>query len=178
MNPYSACKLNTKEMKEILLTHPNNKSLKRWVNRQEAAMKEHKADGYSKDFERFWKAYPKTRGVSKEDAFGQWLKFDEEVYEQIIMAAGEYAKDCKKNGTEGGFVKHPSGWLSGKIWQTYKASVEKAKKKASCELCGKAGNKNLITLMIEHRTGKYKNSFSVCDACVKHDGKDYSEVKP
>jgi len=177
MTPYETCRKNTKEMKELLLTHPNNKHLLRWVRRQEKAVKEQKSSHCRQTFNRLWAACPRTRGVKKELAYGEFLKFGEEVHEQIIMAAGEWAKDCKKDGTEEKYILHLDRWLREKVWQTYKASVEKVKKAKSCQLCGGDGNKNLISLMVEKPTGKYKAVFRVCDKCKQYEGKDYDEVK-
>jgi len=71
------------------------------------------APKYPKDFEEFWKVYP--RKVSKGVAFRAWVKLkpDREFQEYIIKAVKSHIEYWRKEGTEMVFIPHPSTWLNG-----------------------------------------------------------------
>ena len=66
---------------------------------------------YSKIFEAFWSDYP--RKVEKKAAFKCWNTRLREGYkpEELILAAKNYAKECKAKGTEQSYIKHPKTFL-------------------------------------------------------------------
>lgn len=69
---------------------------------------------YTTEFEEFWKHYP--RKVGKREAFAKWkarLK-QGETPERLLQACINYAKECKRLGTEKQFIKHPKTFLSDK----------------------------------------------------------------
>lgn len=127
MNTYNVCKLNNKEMKELLKTHSDNKHLKRWIKRQTDGMKEDKADGYSPEFERFWKAFYYTKNTNKREAYSIWNKVDDSLYMKIIKAAGMQANDVRK------YEKtpcHPTTWLNQGRWESFDTEPKTKPKKS------------------------------------------------
>lgn len=69
---------------------------------------------YTTEFEEFWKHYP--RKVGKREAFAKWktrLK-QGETPERLLQACINYAKECRRLGTEKQFIKHPKTFLSDK----------------------------------------------------------------
>ena len=67
---------------------------------------------YSAEFECFWETYP--RKVDKSRAFKTWKARvkDGATPGGIIQAAVNYANECKRNGTEEQFIKHPATFLN------------------------------------------------------------------
>lgn len=76
---------------------------------------------YAEDFEAFWKAYPRTKGMSKLDASKAWeklRKFDRLPQLDHMLAAVEAYKrqldeTARKRPNEEIPVKHAQGWLNG-----------------------------------------------------------------
>ena len=70
-------------------------------------------DGFTDDFENFWKEYP--RQVGKKEAYKKWLatlKANQGTApEQLIHAATNYATYCRKTRKETEYIKHPSTFL-------------------------------------------------------------------
>lgn len=67
---------------------------------------------YTKDFETFYKVYP--RHVGKGDAYKKYRARINDGYspEELLTAATNYARECTKQGTEQKFIKHPKTFLS------------------------------------------------------------------
>ena len=78
-----------------------------------------KAAGYSEDFERFWKAYPKR--VNKGQAWKTWEKLRKAkelpAIEELCRAVRwrKIADDWEKD--DGRFIPHPSTWLNAHGWE-------------------------------------------------------------
>lgn len=72
---------------------------------------------YTKNFDIFYKAYPKK--IGKEKALKAWnkLKVDEDLFKIIMTAleAQKKSKDWEKD--DGKFIPHPATWLNGKRWE-------------------------------------------------------------
>ncbi|QNB45859.1 hypothetical protein BR63_05735 [Thermanaerosceptrum fracticalcis] len=68
-------------------------------------------DAYSPEFETFWSHYP--RKVEKKGAYKCWnTRLKEGVSpEDMIMAAKNYAAECKRKNTEEQYIKHPKTFL-------------------------------------------------------------------
>jgi len=170
MNPLQACKTTAKEMKDLLKDHPDNKWLKKWQKRLSGAVAETKKKGYSAAFERFWDAYPRTKGTSKTGAYGNWCKtvvsagVDEEM---VIEAAKAYARDVK--GYEAAKIAHPQTWLSedNKRWESYE-NVAKRFSDKTCFICKSKTHslRNIAFYIVGDRIDSC--SEGVCDECKKY----------
>lgn len=73
---------------------------------------EKKADSYTKDFEDFWKAYPRKK--EKGNAYKKYTARLNDGYrsEELLKAAKAYAEEVIKRHTEEKFIKHPKTFLS------------------------------------------------------------------
>lgn len=67
---------------------------------------------YSKPFEEFWKAYP--RPIDKGNAYLKYQARRKDGYsdDELLIAAKNYAAECRRKGTEKEFIKHPKTFLS------------------------------------------------------------------
>ena len=70
-----------------------------------------KGDEYTPEFEEFYSAYP--RRVEKRRAYKAWKAQIKEKAppENMILAAVNYAANCKNRGTEPQYIKHPATFL-------------------------------------------------------------------
>lgn len=78
-------------------------------------VKAKKPNGYTDDFENFWRTYP--RRIEKKSAFKAWktaLKGGATT-DEIIAGAARYAK--YRAGEPERFTKHPSTWLNQGCWE-------------------------------------------------------------
>ena len=78
-------------------------------------VKAKKPNGYTDDFENFWRTYP--RRIEKKSAFKAWktaLKSGATA-DEIIAGAARYAK--YRAGEPARFTKHPSTWLNRGCWE-------------------------------------------------------------
>lgn len=73
---------------------------------------EKKENAYTKDFEDFWKIYPRKR--EKGSAYKKYTARLNEGYrsEELLKAAKAYADEVSKRHTEEKFIKHPKTFLS------------------------------------------------------------------
>lgn len=80
-----------------------------------------KPDGYTVEFEAFWKSYPATGG-SKKDAFSAWKKLDIDV---VLLQQIEDGLNAWKSSDrwQRGIVRHPSTWLNAESWENPPAPV-------------------------------------------------------
>lgn len=111
--------------------------------------------GYSPQFEDFWKCYPRRDGTkrgSKADAWREWRKL--KVPQQL--AAGElvdvYAKLDSTRAQNGKYIVDAERWLREKRWET---AEEEALAEAQQRVNGENQNDNPRT---EYRTSSEKNS--------------------
>lgn len=67
---------------------------------------------YSKSFEEFWKVYP--RKIDKGNAYKKYQTRRKDGYsdEDLILAAINYAEECKNKGTSQEYIKHAKTFLS------------------------------------------------------------------
>ena len=67
---------------------------------------------YTPTFDEFWDAYPKK--AEKGNAFKKYQARIHEGFspEELLMAARNYATQCKRLGTEKQYIKHPKTFLS------------------------------------------------------------------
>ncbi len=67
---------------------------------------------YSKDFEEFWNAYP--RKVGKAEAYKKYQARRKDGFSEneLLLAAKNYALQCKRLRTEPQYIKHPKTFLS------------------------------------------------------------------
>lgn len=67
---------------------------------------------YTPEFDVFWNAYP--RSVGKGEAYKKYQARRREGYsaEELLTAAKNYAIQCKKQGTDKQYIKHPKTFLS------------------------------------------------------------------
>lgn len=70
---------------------------------------------YSKEFEDFWKIYPRKIGKYKSAQSYQKAINGGTSHETIESTAGQFATSC--NGEESKFIKHATTWLNGKHWE-------------------------------------------------------------
>ena len=70
-------------------------------------------------FEKFWRAYPNSRG-SKEKTLDEWnLVVDGGVASDEVVISGVegYARRCKRDRTDPRYVKQPLYWLKDRRWE-------------------------------------------------------------
>lgn len=72
-------------------------------------------------FVEFWKAYPRTRNVSKKDAFRFFLALKEEERISLIDASRRFATEME--GKDERYIPHPSTYINGRRWETAAAST-------------------------------------------------------
>lgn len=67
---------------------------------------------YPKEFEEFWKAYP--RQIGKGDAYKKYQARRKDGFseEELLTAAKNYATQCIKQKTDAQYIKHPKTFLS------------------------------------------------------------------
>lgn len=77
-----------------------------------------KSDDYENEplFVEFWKIYPRTRNVSKKDAFRFFLTLKEAERIKLVEAAKCFAAEMK--GKEERYIPHPSTYINGRRWET------------------------------------------------------------
>lgn len=77
-------------------------------------------------FVEFWKIYPRTRNVSKKDAFRFFQSLNDEQKNDLVDAAKCFAAEMK--GKDERYIPHPSTYINGRRWETAAASTPTPKK--------------------------------------------------
>lgn len=73
-------------------------------------------DEYPEDFVQFWDVYPRTKDVSKRDAFSKYKTATGKTTVAVILnGAKNYRASCAN--TEQKFIKHPATWLHQELWK-------------------------------------------------------------
>ena len=74
--------------------------------------KKKKASGYTADFEQFWAKYPNKK--DKGEAFKKYKARVKDGFrtEDLILAAGNYAEECRRDGVDQRYIKHGKTFLS------------------------------------------------------------------
>lgn len=68
-------------------------------------------------FGEFWNAYPLKVGIpDARKAFGKAVEAGADP-DELIAAAGRYARHCQRTRKERQHIKHASGWLNGERWR-------------------------------------------------------------
>lgn len=167
MNHRNANLLNAKDWREHLKAHPDNKSLKKWLNRVELAEKDRKAGGVPKKFEIAWAAYNK-RG-HKQDSIDAWNKMvlDEDL---VIACIPRYLKECKDSDTP---ILHFQRWLLAERWEQYEQVKEKVIEKRKCKIC----KTNPAVTQISYKSAGVWFGGNVCTECKQYDGMEYADGK-
>lgn len=107
-----------------------NKNEKNYKNeKKESKHMSVSSNSYSKEFEEFWKSYP--RQVGKKNAWKQFqlcLKGEKgrtkATAEQLIRSANSYKVEQAQEGTEQKFIKHPATFLGiSDFWTEYDKPV-------------------------------------------------------
>lgn len=76
-----------------------------------------------KDFDIFWKAYPRKEG--KKAALAAWRKAKDKPSLEVILAAVERSQNNFQWQKEGGrFIPHPSTWLNQGRWDDQETQIE------------------------------------------------------
>lgn len=77
--------------------------------------KRHREDVRQREFDAFWKAYP--RKTAKQDAIKAFAKLQEKEYPLLIPAIErqKQTEDWKKQN--GKFIPYPATWLNGRRWE-------------------------------------------------------------
>lgn len=70
---------------------------------------------YSKEFEEFWKKYPRKKEKARAYSCYKARKKEGWSAATLLAAAVAYADEVKRNGVESNFIKHPATFLSAKI---------------------------------------------------------------
>lgn len=72
-------------------------------------------------FVEFWKIYPRTRNVSKKDAFRFFLSLKEDERSKLVEVTKCFAAEMK--GKDEQYIPHPSTYINGRRWETAPAST-------------------------------------------------------
>lgn len=89
-------------------------------------------DGYSPDFEKFWKAYPKSQNMSKAAAFKSWRQQKSHLppLQSLLLALAKYREfldaETRKQGRAYP-AKHAQGWITERRWEGYLSAIESEK---------------------------------------------------
>ena len=144
----------------------DSKWLKLWYKRLNGALEESKKEGYSEDFERFWKLYDSRTG-SKSEAYAVWNQKVSDP-EAVIAAVRPYKADCKKEDIS---VAHARTWLNQRRWESYEGVEAVAKKKKVCDIC-KTGD---ALYNISYKMDGKSYGAKVCVCCRVHDHETYNK---
>lgn len=93
-------------------------------------------DGYSADFQTFWKAYPRTENMSKAAAFKAWqrVKIHLPDMQSMLLILAKYRAFLNSETQRQGRTypaKHAQGWLSERRWESYQAQGDDIVSQAS-----------------------------------------------
>lgn len=80
-------------------------------------------NGYSGEFQTFWKSYPTDPGMSKAEAFKAWGKLSAEEQGLAVMAIPSFIAWCRKQGETYRTV-HACRYLSQRRFEGFQASSE------------------------------------------------------
>lgn len=80
-----------------------------------------KINGYTPEFEAFWSAYPSTEGQSKLNGFKAWQALNATDQAAALASLPSYAALLKRE--DGRKVKHVQGFLNGRMFETFGASI-------------------------------------------------------
>ena len=92
-------------------------------------------DGYSPDFQSFWKAYPRTETMSKKAAFDAWRKQKRHLppIETLLLCLAKYRSfidsETRKQGRQYP-IKHAQGWLNERRWEAYVSKEQEGQETA------------------------------------------------
>ena len=95
--------------------------------------------GYSEEFEKFWKAYP--RNDAKQDGFKAFNKAIKETTLDTLLKSVEAFKNTESwQRDDGKYIPYASSWLNGKRWLDDLPTAEPPKKKdaphvTECPVC-------------------------------------------
>jgi uncharacterized protein YdaU (DUF1376 family) len=78
-------------------------------------------NAYTSEFEAFWKSYPSTVGQSKPEAFNAWDRLTPADRAHAAASVPAYSALLKRE--EGRKVKHAQGFLNGRMFESFGASV-------------------------------------------------------
>jgi len=80
-----------------------------------------KPDPLSLVFGAFWSAYPTTKTMSRKQAATQFAAAVKRGVDpqQLVVAAGRWAKECADRGTEPHYVRHAERWLRDERYEPY-----------------------------------------------------------
>lgn len=80
-------------------------------------IEKNKETNKEKNFDIFWKAYPRKRAKGQAEKAFDKINPDEPLLARLLKAVGEQAKtqDWQKDG--GKFIPYPATWLNGKYWE-------------------------------------------------------------
>jgi hypothetical protein len=74
------------------------------------------ANGYSKEFEEFWLAYPRTRTMSKKSAYGQWRRLGKQDRAAATASLPAFKADVEKQDHS---TLHAERFLSKRVFDGY-----------------------------------------------------------
>lgn len=78
-------------------------------------------NAYTPEYEAFWKAYPSTVGQSKPNGFKEWQKLTPDEQAQAVASLPAYTALLKKSPDR--IVKHVQGFLSGRMFESFGATI-------------------------------------------------------
>ncbi len=74
-------------------------------------------NGYTPDYEAFWKGYPSTEGQSKLNGFTAWQRLSASDQAQAMNSIPAYAALLKRQPDR--VVKHVQGYLNGRMFESF-----------------------------------------------------------
>lgn len=86
-----------------------------------------KPDDLASVFAAFWSAYPTTKTMSRKQALAQFVAAVRKRGvdpDQLVVAAGRWAKECADRGTEPHYVRHAERWLRDERYEPYLAAPD------------------------------------------------------
>ena len=114
-----------------------------------------KAAEYTEDYEKFWKAYPSTKGMSKANGFKEWKKLSEAHREEAMASLGPYAMHLRETPWKS--PKYVQGYLSGRMFESFTTPQEqKAKANTKTVRKGDPDFEKVYGYMMKKRETKMK----------------------
>lgn len=100
-------------------SHPpaNERTTIKEQSEEQSNKRKSKKNEYSEDYEKFWKEYPDTKGMSKAKGYLEWNKLSDEERKKAFQSLGAYSDHLKENTWKS--VKHVQGYLSGGFFDSF-----------------------------------------------------------
>jgi hypothetical protein len=159
--------MNAKEWRKLLEKHPDNKSLKKWLNRVNLAEKQRKAKGVPDGFTKAWALYGKYG--DKQKSIDAWN--DKVLDPELVTACiPRYLAECKKSDIS---IKMFQLWIEGERWERYEEIKDKVEQRKLCKICKSNPPTGKVKYKGVQHGHEYAFECDACDDCMVYEGQVY-----